>query len=123
MRKKRLMINLIANLISFSIQMAVSFVLSPYLVTKLGNEAYGFIGLANNFVSYATILTVALNSMAGRFISVAINKKDYQKANEYYVSTFLANVAMSIIIAILSMIMIFNLNHIINISSCIHNIK
>lgn len=117
MKKKRLMTNLIANLLAFAIQMAISFILSPYLVNRLGNEAYGFIGLANNFVSYVTILTVALNSMAGRFISLEINKENYKKANEYYASTFFANLFMSIIVAVLSSIMIFNLNNLINVSA------
>lgn len=117
MKKKRLMTNLIANLLAFAIQMAISFILSPYLVNRLGNEAYGFIGLANNFVSYVTILTVALNSMAGRFISLEINKENYKKANEYYASTFFANLFMSAIVAVLSSIMIFNLNNLINVSA------
>ena len=87
--KKRLFINLTASIVSFFVQLAINFFLSPYLVEHLGDAAYGFIGLANNFVSYASILTVALNSMASRFISIEINRQNHKKANEYYSSIFI----------------------------------
>ena len=114
--KKRLFVNLIASILAFVIQMGINFFLSPYLVEKLGNEAYGFVSLANNFVSYASILTVALNSMASRFISVESNKGNQDKANEYYSSVFVADIILSIGIALVSGILIYNLEHIINIT-------
>lgn len=114
--KKRLFVNLIASILAFVIQMGINFFLSPYLVEKLGNEAYGFVSLANNFVSYASILTVALNSMASRFISVESNKGNFDKANEYYSSVFIADIILSIGIALVSGILIYNLEHIINIT-------
>lgn len=113
--KKRLFINLIASIISFIVQLLTNFFLSPYLVEKLGNESYGFIGLANNFVSYATILTVALNSMASRFISYESNRNNLKKANEYYSSIFIADIILAVVIAFGSVAMILNLNRIINI--------
>lgn len=119
--KNRLFINLIASILAFVIQMGINFFLSPYLVEKLGNEAYGFVSLANNFVSYASILTVALNSMASRFISVENNKGNYEKANEYYSSVFIADIILSIIIAIVSGIIIYNLENIINITPELEN--
>ncbi|MGN1432220.1 MAG: hypothetical protein ACI4XI_00820, partial [Ruminococcus sp.] len=67
---KQMSINIIASIVAFGVTIGINFFLTPYLVSSLGTEAYGFIGLANNFVQYATIVTSALNSMAGRFISV-----------------------------------------------------
>lgn len=113
--KKRLFINLAASIVSFFVQLAINFFLSPYLVEHLGDAAYGFIGLANNFVSYASILTVALNSMASRFISIEINRQNYKKANEYYSSIFIADIILSIVVAIASAVIIVNLQNLINI--------
>ena len=42
-KNKRLMINLISSIIALAVQMGISLVLTPILVEKLGNEAYGFI--------------------------------------------------------------------------------
>ena len=66
---KQTTINLITSLAAFVINAGISFVLTPYILEKLGNEAYGFIGLAYDFVNYAGILTLALNSMSCRFVS------------------------------------------------------
>ena len=44
-KNKRLMINLISSIIALAVQMGISLVLTPILVEKLGNEAYGFIVL------------------------------------------------------------------------------
>ena len=113
--KKRLFINLIASMVSFVVQLLISFLLNPYLVEKLGDASYGFISLADQFVNYATILTVALNSMASRFISVEINRGNTKKANEYYSSIFIADIILSVFIAIVSGVLIFQLQNIINI--------
>lgn len=115
--KKRLFINLIASIVSFIVQLLISFLLNPYLVEKLGDASYGFIGLADNFVNYATILTVALNSMASRFISVEVNRNNIKKANEYYSSIFIADIILSVFVAIVSGFLIFQLQNIINIPS------
>ena len=114
-KNKRLMINLIASMISFIVQMGISFILTPIIVGKLGDEAYGFIGLANNFVSYATVLTLALNSMASRFITIAIHRGEKRKANIYFSSVFIMNIIVSILVLIASAIMIINLDKILNI--------
>ena len=42
---KQTTINLITSLAAFVINAGISFVLTPYILEKLGNEAYGFIGL------------------------------------------------------------------------------
>ena len=64
MGNNRLTINLISNIISYSSTILISFVLTPYLINTLGKEAYSFYPLANNFVNFMGILTLALNSMA-----------------------------------------------------------
>lgn len=116
MKNKRMIVNLLANIISFTINMAIGFLLTPFIVNKLGREAYGFIGLANNFVSYASVLTVALNSVAGRFITIKIHQKKLNEANIYFNSVLIANTIMSTVLALFSAGIIINLERIINIS-------
>lgn len=110
MKKKRLFVNLISNLISFALQMGISFFLTPVIVEKVGDAAYGFIGLANNFASYATIFTVVINSMASRFITVELTKGNVKEANKYYSSVLIMDLLMSLIVLIVSTILILNLN-------------
>ena len=110
MRKRRLIINLVSNIISFVLQLGISFILTPIITEKVGNAAYGFIGLANNFVSYASIFTVIINSMASRFITLELNKNNVKEANKYFSSVLIMDLVMSVIIALGSIVIILNLN-------------
>ena len=109
-KKKRLIINLISNIISFIVQLGISFILTPIITNKVGTAAYGFIGLSNNFISYASIFTVIINSMASRFITFEITKGNIKKANQYYSSVFFVNIIMSVLIAVISIIFVCNIN-------------
>ena len=73
--KKQFSMNFIAQFIAFFVNVGVSFFLTPFIVQNIGVDANGFVTLANNFVDYAQLFTVALNSMAGRFITIKIHQK------------------------------------------------
>ena len=115
MRKKRLLINLISNIFAFGLQLGINFIITPIITEKVGDAAYGFIGLANNFISYASIFTVIINSMASRFITLEITKGNEKRANQFYSSVFILDIVMSSIIAIVSIFIIMNLNVILDI--------
>ena len=46
-----LVINMVSSFLSLAVTFGISFFLSPYIVETVGVEAYGFVGLANNFIS------------------------------------------------------------------------
>ena len=92
---KQMAVNMIAAIVSFGINIGINFFLTPYLVKELGTEAYGFIGLANNFVQYASIVTAALNSMSGRFISIEYHKGNIDKASRYFSSVLVADMIIA----------------------------
>lgn len=108
--RKRLAVNMIANIIAFGVQFGVSFVLTPYIINTLGAEAYGFVPLANNFIGYTNIITVALNSMASRFITIEMNRGNTAKANEYFNSVFIANIILALILLIPSVTIVLYIN-------------
>lgn len=84
-------LNIVASIAVVAINVVINFALSPYIVAHLGVEANGYITLANNFVSYIALVTMALNSMAGRFILIDYRKGNQQSANEYYSSVLLGD--------------------------------
>lgn len=114
--KKATLINIFAAFVAFGVQMFISFWLSPFVVGKLGEEAYGFINLANNFVSYASLLSVAINSMACRYISVSYNSGRLDEAKSYFCSVFIANCFLYGIILIFSILFIGKMELVIHIS-------
>ena len=109
-------LNISANLMSFIVTFAISFFTTPYITQRVGMEAYGLIGLANNFTSYITIITAALNSMASRFIILEYHKNNTKEANSYLNSALFANAACAILTMLGSIFVVFNLDHIINVS-------
>lgn len=112
---KRIAINLISNIVSFSSTLLISLVLTPFLINTLGKETYSFFPLANNFVSYMTIVTNALNSMANRFITIEIAKKNNEKANMYFSSVFYSNLILSAILFIIMFFIVVFLDKILDI--------
>lgn len=114
-QKKKLAINMIAQIIAFSVNLAIGFLLTPFIVEHIGKEAYGFVGLAFNFVAYAQLVTVALNSMAARYVTISIHQNDIIAANKYFSSVFFANLFISFILTLIFSVVIVYLNSLINI--------
>lgn len=112
-----LVINIISSIVAFSATLVINFFLSPFLVKELGVEAVGFLNLATNFVVYASLVAIALNSMAGRFITIEYHQNNIQAANRYYSSVTVANIILSIVMLIPAIMVIIYLEKIINIPS------
>lgn len=114
-RSKETFFNVLSGIITLVIQIMVNFFLSPYIVKNLGEAANGFTQLANNFVSYATLISVAFNSMASRFITVSYHKGEIKKANQYYSSIIACNAVIFAVLAPVSLYLIDNLENLITI--------
>lgn len=111
----RLLINIFSNIISFIVMMMINFLLTPYIVSNVGSEAYGFVGLANNFVNYAELITLSFNSLAIRFITLEIYKNELYEANRYFSSIVITNIIISVLLSCISVYFILNLEYIIDI--------
>lgn len=113
--RKQTSVNLVAKVISYGTTYLISFFLTPYLVSQLGSEAYSFYPIANNFTSYMGVLTIALNSMASRFITIALTKGEKKKANTYFVSILYGNLIMSAVLLLPMICIVAFLERILNI--------
>lgn len=114
---RQLVLNMATSIAVFALNLCVSFFLTPFIVESLGTAAYGFVGLSNNIIGYASLLTVAVNSMAGRFISISAHRKDYEQANAYITSIFFANLFLAGFILLAFIIVTIFLPNLINIPS------
>ena len=113
---KRMLMTILTSGIATILSFLISFSLTPYITNKLGVEAYGFLTLAKNFTQYATIITIALNSYAARYITVSYHKNDMKKSQEYISSVFYGDVTISAVIMIIAVGFIVFLDKILNIS-------
>lgn len=114
-KKQETIINVGSTIVKYIITIGISFFLSPYIVKVLGAEANGFVNLSNNFISYFSIVIVALNGMATRFIAVEYHKGNIKKANEYYSSLFLGDLILFAVFLIVSFFVIYKLEVILDI--------
>lgn len=112
---RQLAINMLSGICVFTLNLCVAFFLTPFIVGKLGVAAYGFIGLSNNLIGYTAILTVAINSMLGRFITIKVHEGNLKDANVYISSIFYANLLMAGIILIGVVVGAVYLEHLIEI--------
>lgn len=112
---KQIAKNLFFNIASFAINLCISFLFTPYLIKVVGKEAYGFFPLVNNFIGYTGIITTAVGSMAGRFITMHIYKNDTEGANYYFNSVFVANIILSAIFSIAAFFMVFYIDKILTV--------
>ena len=94
MDKKRLVINMTAQLVAFVVNLGVSFILMPIIDDMLPNTI-GFVNMANQFVQWAQIVVSALNTLASRYITIHLHKGEEQEASEYFSSVFYANMLMA----------------------------
>ena len=115
MKRKQIVLNIVANFVSVSIGLFISFFITPYIVSTIGKEAYAFVPISNNFTSYMSILTLALTSMTSRFVTIKLHGNDLDAANDYFSTSFYSNLAMSFIVFFFSLFIIIFLDKIINI--------
>ena len=109
-------LNLLSGVVFFALQLAINFFLAPFILRTLGEEAYGFLTLANSLIAYAYILTALINSLAGRFVATSYHQNDLLGANSFYSSALIANAFFSFIIAIISGVFIIYLQSFLQVS-------
>lgn len=121
---KLFVLNFIASIVSTIINYGISFLFTPYLVKSAGSEAYGFVSLANNIVNYASIVTIALSSVSGRFITIKIHQNKEEEAEMYFNSVLWSNIFLALVFTIISIPVVMNLQLLINIpENLVSNVK
>ena len=113
---RQLVVNILATAMALVLNVGVNFFLSPYIVRTIGAEANGFVQLSANIISFAALTAIALNSMAGRFVSVAVHQDNLQKAKEYYSAVFYGNCIIAAILSVAAFLCVVFLDRFINIS-------
>lgn len=108
-------LNIVGSIVVVGINTAINFLLSPFIVDHLGVEANGYITLANNFVSYIALVTMALNSMYARFILIDYRRGNQQSANEYYSSVLIGDWFLAALFLVPMVLFVIFIDSIINV--------
>lgn len=108
-------INLVCSISVLLVNLIIGFWLSPFIIRTIGVEANGFVSLASNFITYATLIDMALSSMGSRFITIEYVKGNYEKANLYYNSVFWGRLIIIVVLIGPAVYFVARLEHYINI--------
>lgn len=104
LNKTQIVMNMLFSIVAFVLNLGISFFITPYITEQFGVDAYGFVKLANDFANYASVLSIALNSMASRFIMIEFAKGNTAQAKRYYSSITLANIILTAILMLPALI-------------------
>ena len=118
-QKKRLLLSILSSFVAVMCSYGINLVLTPFITETLGVEANGFVTLAKNFVTYATVLATALNSYAVRFISVAYGEGDKARANTLFSTVFYANVILGLAILLVMVLFIGVMDRVLNVPAAL----
>lgn len=108
--KKQIILNVISSILSFLVGICVSFVLTPFIISRLGKVAYSFYPISTNVTNALTIVSSALNSIATRFVTVSILKGDTKNANHYFSSAFFVDTIISLLLVVFTLFFLLFIN-------------
>lgn len=73
---------------NFFLQVAVAFVMVPFIIHSIGDRLYGFWSLVCIFTGYYGLLDLGLSSATERYVSRAVGRNDIQEVNNIASSSF-----------------------------------
>jgi len=80
--------NLAANIGFFLVNFIIGLYLVPFFISTLSIAAYGFIPLVTSITGYVGIVVQSLNTSITRFLTVDLQRKDYNAANKIFNTAF-----------------------------------
>ncbi|MBN2020393.1 MAG: polysaccharide biosynthesis protein [Sedimentisphaerales bacterium] len=82
--KKRisLVTSVFSNWAVLLVNIIVGFILTPYIIARLGTGSYGMWVLIGGFVGYYDLLDIGIRSAVARYVSRYFVQKDFQSMNE-----------------------------------------
>ncbi len=66
----------------------------PYLVEHYGSAPYGLIALAGFLTQYVGMIARCIGNATARFLNIALNKDEWQQANEIFSTALIANLGL-----------------------------
>jgi O-antigen/teichoic acid export membrane protein len=109
--------NMIIQMITFIVNLAINFYLTRYVTEHVGKEIYGFVSLAYQTINYVTIFTIGLNTMLNRYITISLANKDYAAAKRYFSSVIVANSVITLVLLLPSIICVIYLEYFLKVPS------
>ena len=102
LRLRHIARNVLFNWFGTIANMAVGFFLSPFILHRLGNVAYGVWVLAVSVVAYLGLLDLGMQSSVLRFVSKGHTRQDHQGASDAVSAALWVRLQISALVLVLS---------------------
>ncbi len=102
LRLRHIARNVLSNWLATAASMAVGFFLSPFIVHRLGNEAYGVWVLAISSINYLSLLDLGMRSSVLRFVSKGRTQGDHAGASAAFSCALWVRVQISVGVLVLA---------------------
>jgi membrane protein EpsK len=110
-RGNSLPLNLIANCTNFAVSIIIGFWFTPFLIKNLGLSSYGLIPLALTMTSYLSLVTLLINSATGRYMIIALEKKDFDTANRIFNTVLISSFSAILVIGLITTFLLTPILH------------
>jgi len=104
-RRPSLVINAISNWVALAVNIAVGFVLTPYIIGHLGTVQYGIWALIASIIGYYGLLDLGVSSAIVRYVARYAGQQKYESLNQV-INTAIVIFSLAGSIAILASIFI-----------------
>src|SRR5690349_15659874 len=81
--KKQIVKNVFSNYAVAGLTMVIGFLLIPFLIHKLGKDAYGLIALAEATIVFFEIITVSVRTALSRHVTFSLAQERREEFLEY----------------------------------------
>ena len=88
MKPQRLSINAIVRLGNLALDGVITLIVVSYFVRRLGAEAYGVVPWLASLFGFFAIVSTAVQTSAGRFVTFALGKQDPAAVRGYFSTSF-----------------------------------
>lgn len=97
-KKNQFISNIVANVFNYALSIIIGLWFTPYTIRHLGVAAFGLIPLAQTVISYMGLCTIVLNGAVGRFLTIALERRNFEEANQIFNTALFGNVFIVIIL-------------------------
>lgn len=87
----------------------VGLILTPFIITKLGDAEYGLYTLIGAFVGYISVLDLGLNNTIIRFVAKYRAEKNKEGEENFLAITMLIYIVISLVVVLSGVVMYYNL--------------
>lgn len=88
---KRVAFNMMCSTAAHLLSAVIAFMITPFLIARVGLEAYGFYPISSELVGFFGLFCGVVNATASRYITVEDARGNRREADQYFSTVFFAN--------------------------------